>query len=55
MLTIEGTDSANSNIHSINDTLNHINFELALEILRMNIAFVATASLKTIREGDATG
>ena len=42
VLTIEGADSTNSNIHSSRDTLNHINFDLALEILRMNTAFVAT-------------
>jgi Zn-dependent M28 family amino/carboxypeptidase len=41
VLTIEGADSTNSNIHSINDTLEHINYDLALEILRMNVAFVA--------------
>jgi len=38
---IEGTDDANHNIHSANDTMAHINFDLALEILRMNTAFVA--------------
>ena len=38
VLTIEGTDSANGNIHTANDTLAHINYELALEILRMNVA-----------------
>jgi Zn-dependent M28 family amino/carboxypeptidase len=43
VLTIEGTDSANRNIHSERDTLDHINDALALEILRMNTAFVATA------------
>ena len=41
VLTIEGTDDANHNIHSANDTLAHINFDLALEVLRMNVAFVA--------------
>jgi Zn-dependent M28 family amino/carboxypeptidase len=43
VLTIEGTDDANQHIHSANDTLAHINFELALEVLRMNVAFVAQA------------
>jgi Zn-dependent M28 family amino/carboxypeptidase len=43
VLTIEGTDDANHNIHSANDTLAHINFDLALEVLRMNVAFVAQA------------
>ncbi len=40
-LTIEGADSANDNIHSANDTLDKIDAEIALEILRMNVAFVA--------------
>lgn len=44
VLTIEGADGANDNIHSSSDTIEHINYELALEILRMNIAFVAIAS-----------
>lgn len=43
VLTIEGADSANSNVHSENDTIAHINYDLALEILRMNIAFTATS------------
>ncbi|MEV4344754.1 M28 family metallopeptidase [Actinoplanes sp. NPDC049596] len=38
VLTIEGNDSANTNIHSENDLLTHIDYELALEILRMNAA-----------------
>ena len=41
VLTIEGTDDANSHIHTANDTLAHINFDLALAVLRMNLAFVA--------------
>ncbi|WP_197036160.1 M28 family metallopeptidase [Fischerella sp. PCC 9605] len=43
VLTIEGADSANSNIHTANDTLTHISYDLMLEILRMNIAFIASA------------
>ena len=43
VLTIEGTDSANSNIHTANDILDHINYELMQEILRMNVAFIANA------------
>jgi Zn-dependent M28 family amino/carboxypeptidase len=43
VLTIEGSDSANSNIHSANDTLDRINYDLMLEILRMNVAFIANA------------
>jgi Zn-dependent M28 family amino/carboxypeptidase len=41
VLTIEGADSTNGNIHSIGDTLEHINYDLALEVLRMNVAFLA--------------
>jgi Predicted aminopeptidases len=40
-LTIEGADNANSNVHSANDTFDKIDLEIALEILRMNVAFVA--------------
>jgi hypothetical protein len=41
VLTIEGTDSSNNNVHTANDTLDHINYELALDILRMNLAAVS--------------
>ena len=41
VLTIEGADGANDEIHTARDTLDHINFDLSLEILRMNTAFVA--------------
>lgn len=43
VLTIEGADGANQNVHSARDTLNTINYDLALEIARMNLAFVAEA------------
>ncbi len=43
VLTIEGADNTNSSIHSGQDTLDKIDYEIALEILRMNIAFVAGA------------
>ena len=43
MLTIEGTDSANDNVHTANDTLDNIDYDLALEILRMNVATTAKA------------
>ena len=42
VLTIEGADNANSRIHSANDTIDHVESDLALEILRMNVAFVAS-------------
>ncbi len=41
VLTIEGADNANDRIHSSRDTLDHIDYDLALDILRMNVAFVA--------------
>lgn len=41
VLTIEGADSSNTNIHTANDTLSHINYDLALEIVRMNLATAA--------------
>ena len=47
VLTIEGTDDANDEIHSARDTLDRLNFDLALEILRMNTAFVAEALVRT--------
>ena len=43
VLTIEGADSSNHEIHTARDTLDRINFDLALEILRMNTAFTAEA------------
>jgi hypothetical protein len=41
VLTIEGADNTNSRIHSGNGTIDHIKSDLAIEILRMNVAFVA--------------
>ena len=46
VLTIEGTDDANHAIHTASDTLDRLNFDLALEILRMNTAFVAQALMR---------
>lgn len=43
VLTIEGADSGNGNVHTADDTLAHIDYELALEIVRMNVATAATA------------
>ncbi|GAA0590280.1 M28 family metallopeptidase [Kribbella sandramycini] len=42
VLTIEGGDSANANIHTANDTLNHLDWAYAADILRMNAAALAT-------------
>jgi Zn-dependent M28 family amino/carboxypeptidase len=41
VLTIEGSDNTNTAIHSERDTINRISYDFALEILRMNVAFVA--------------
>ena len=41
LLTIEGADTANHNIHTANDTLDKIHYGLAAEILKMNVAVVA--------------
>jgi len=41
VLTIEGADSTNSNVHSGADTIDHVNYDFALEILRTNVAFIA--------------
>jgi Zn-dependent M28 family amino/carboxypeptidase len=41
VLTIEGADNTNDNIHSAKDTIDKIDYEIALEILRMNVAYVA--------------
>ncbi|GEL19489.1 M28 family metallopeptidase [Pseudonocardia asaccharolytica] len=43
VLTIEGADGTNSAIHTAGDTLDRIDHQLALEIIRMNAAAVATA------------
>lgn len=43
VLTIEGTDSANNRVHTERDTFETLNISLALEILRMNVLFVAQA------------
>jgi len=41
VLTIEGFDKTNKDVHNGNDTLDRINHDLMHEILRMNTAFVA--------------
>jgi hypothetical protein len=40
LLTIEGSDQNNPRVHTDHDTLNHINYDLILDILRMNTAAV---------------
>ncbi|SFE04276.1 M28 family peptidase [Nitrosomonas sp. Nm166] len=41
LLTIEGADSANPNVHTVNDTIDHIHYGLVSEILKMNLAVIA--------------
>jgi hypothetical protein len=41
VLTIEGADSANGHIHSASDTVDFLDWTLAAEILRMNVAALA--------------
>ena len=44
VLTIEGADSANDAIHTADDTLNRVTPAYALEILKMNAGYLATAA-----------
>lgn len=41
VLTIEGYDRANGRVHGAGDTLDYLDYALALDILRMNTAFIA--------------
>ena len=41
VLTIEAADSANTNIHTANDTIDRIDYDLLTSIVRMNTGFVA--------------
>lgn len=43
VLTIEGTDSANHRVHTGQDTFEALDTGLALDILRMNVLFIAQA------------
>lgn len=49
VLTIEGADRGNGNVHTAQDTLAHIDYGLALEITRMNVAACATALAESTR------
>jgi Peptidase family M28 len=42
VLTIESADNTNSRVHSSKDTIDHLKADLAVEILRMNVAFIAS-------------
>ncbi len=41
VLTIESADNTNDTVHSAQDTVDRIDYDLLLEILRMNVAFIA--------------
>jgi Zn-dependent M28 family amino/carboxypeptidase len=41
VLTIEGADGTNARVHTERDTLAALDLDLAIDILRMNVAFVA--------------
>lgn len=41
LLTIEGADGSNVNVHTENDTLEYIDYGLAIEIIKMNVAACA--------------
>lgn len=41
VLTIESADNTNQTIHSAQDTVDRIDYDLLLDILRMNVAFLA--------------
>lgn len=42
VLTIEGADSTNTRVHSALDSIETINYDFALEILRMNVGYAAS-------------
>jgi len=41
VLTIEGADSTNDRVHSARDVIQTINYDFAMEILRMNVGYIA--------------
>jgi Peptidase family M28/Repeat of unknown function (DUF346) len=43
VLTIEGSDSANGHVHTANDTMSFIDYGLAMDIVRLNVAAAADA------------
>jgi hypothetical protein len=43
VLTIEGADQTNDRVHSARDTAERLDYDLLMEIVRMNIAFVSQA------------
>jgi Zn-dependent M28 family amino/carboxypeptidase len=43
VLTIEGADQTNDRVHSARDTADRLDYDLLMEIVRMNIAFVSQA------------
>jgi len=55
VLTIEGADSTNQSIHTAADTLDKIDYNYAVEILKMNVGFVANALGRMQVEGRCDG
>ena len=53
VLTIEGADGTNRRVHTEDDTLPPLDLDLALEILRMNTAFVAGTLGRPEEDGPA--
>jgi hypothetical protein len=53
VLTIEGADGTNRRVHTEEDTLPPLDLDLALEILRMNTAFVAGTLGRPEEDGPA--
>src|SRR5262245_2360937 len=52
VLAIAGADSSNDRIHSVRDPLTHVDVELAVEIFRMNVGFVAWGARRSLGEDD---
>lgn len=55
VLTIEGADSANDAIHTGNDTLDRVDPTFAMEILRMNVAFLSEQAGIVAQSGPQPG
>jgi hypothetical protein len=55
VLTIEGADEANDAIHTENDTLDRVNVSFAVEILRMNLGFIAKHAVPVEKPSEGCG
>lgn len=52
VLTIEGADGANDTIHTENDTIDRIDVDFAMDILRMNLGFI-TAQAEIVAQPES--